>query len=51
MNAREVRGDVSGYEGRERCENGSVMWDTLNLVRRNLGARTVMEVSCRLSRR
>jgi hypothetical protein len=31
MNAREVRADVSGYEGRERRKNRSVMGDTVDL--------------------
>jgi hypothetical protein len=43
MNAREVGGGVSGYEGRKKRKRGSVMWDTLDLVRRNLGAGSVME--------
>lgn len=43
MNAREVRCGVSGYEGRKKRERGSVKWDTLDLVRRNLGAGSVME--------
>lgn len=45
MNAREVRCGVSGYEGREKREKRSVKWDTRSLVRRNLGAGNVMEVS------
>jgi hypothetical protein len=45
MNAREVRGDVSGYEGRERWRKGSVMWDTVDLGRRKVGAGSVMKVA------
>ena len=45
MNARGMGVDVSGYDGRERWEKGSVMWSTRDLGRQKVGGRSVMEVS------
>lgn len=45
MNAREVKSDVSGYEGKGKRKSASVKFDTSDSVRRNLGAESVMEVS------
>lgn len=43
MNAREVRGDVSGYEGKGKRKRASVMWSTGDLGRRKVGGRSVMQ--------
>jgi hypothetical protein len=54
MNASGATSSVSGYEGRERWESASVMWDTVDLGRQKVGAESVMEVArpevARLSR-